>query len=562
MASFPRVIKHGSGRILRIQNDFLAVRFNPEFNIKDKRVFLDKFNAELEFVEQKNGFKTSDRYDWISPNESKDMNFPPGFVDTLDKEFPKEILNVSPIYKFDKVPGRGAYTTIISDVLLIRFSDYITDKEIPRYAKLMGEYGLEYDEEFSKLLGVYNYFLLSTDRQENIFDLKEKLIREIEGIKNVEFDYLPVYSPLHLKPDDEYYHEQWNMVQIKAGGTDLVPSGTAWDENTGSTSVVVAILDRGVQLNHPDLIPNLYSNGFKVDTSLDVSQRVIAGGEPVRMVGIGANPHGTEVAGIISARINNGIPFDESETKEGVAGLAGGLDGEPTSGCKLLPIALAEFSSSNLGASIWLAASQGANVLNISFGSISWDTDVVSSIIDVQVSLNQVVICASTGNDTSASFIDFPASHLNVLACGASDKSDLRKPESNYLSGSNPNTGVTVVAPGVDIPTTTFLETIDGLDPGYLPIMSGASKIYFGETSAAAAHVSGLAALILSKNNTLSAQEVRNYIEQNADKENQSIYVYCLKEGFTNGPWDEQVGYGRINVLRTLSAVPSPPMIP
>ena len=128
---------------------------------------------------------------------------------------------------------------------------------------------------------------------------------------------MPLIVPLTLIPNDVQFNNQWNMTRIKAGGVGT----TAWDLTTGSEEVVICVIDSGCNLAHPDLIPYA-SSGVNLDT-------MIADGSafgPANVIG-----HGTAVAGIIAAKINNLLT---------VAGVAGK--------CKILPLALVAWSTDEL----------------------------------------------------------------------------------------------------------------------------------------------------------------------------------------------------------------------
>jgi subtilisin family serine protease len=153
-----------------------------------------------------------------------------------------------------------------------------------------------------------------------------------------------------------------------------------------------------------------------------------------------------------------------------------------------------------------------------------------------------IVICAPTDNSGLAS-IAYPASNPNVIACGASDKSDKRCSFSNY------GTELSIVAPGTMIVTTDAT----GLVP------SDIYKSNWEGTSAAAPQVAGLAALLFSKYPALTSKKVRDIIERSADKVGGYTYSAFKPSGapYPNGTWNDKTGYGRINVLKALEIAPS-----
>jgi hypothetical protein len=160
-----------------------------------------------------------------------------------------------------------------------------------------------------------------------------------------------------------------------------------------------------------------------------------------------------------------------------------------------------------------------------------------------------LVLVAATGNEDIAQS-RFPGSDSRTIAVGGSNRDDERKRVGD--ASSEPTWGacygpdLDVVAPCIEIPTTDRLG-----GAGYGP---GDYYDRFNGTSAATPHVAGLAGLILSLRPTLSNVEVRTIIESTADKISPSFYAYSLIGTKPNGTWNEEVGYGRINVERALLA--------
>jgi subtilisin family serine protease len=333
------------------------------------------------------------------------------------------------------------------------------------------------------------------------------------------------------------------MTQIQA------PAG--WNITTGSSSVVVCILDMGCDLTHPDLESQFSTPGINLHT-------MMPDGSPT-------GHHGTACAGIVAAVFNNTL---------GVAGLAGN--------CRIMPLARQNSTDMETAAGIRYAANNGARVISMSFGRYApgdgevpsgWDFTIIDSAIDHAVNDRGCVLCAASGNEDSGTHNRYPARHPLVIACGASDKEDNRKTPSspdgeNWGSNfgvnnySGKKTGISVVAPGVFIPTTD-LQDADGYNrnkggpitrQGVYHSTSGDKGgnyfYWFNGTSAATPHVAGLAALLLSQYPTLTNIQVRNIIEQTAEKV--GTVPYAKKPGFPNGSRNQEMGYGRINVLRAL----------
>jgi thermitase len=258
-------------------------------------------------------------------------------------------------------------------------------------------------------------------------------------------------------PNDQLYQEeyQWNLPVI---GTEQ-----GWGISRGDEDITIAVVDTGVDLDHPDLVNRLV--------------------EGYNILGENSNPdddngHGTHVAGIIASETNN---------REGIAGL--------TWFNKIMPIKA--MSAEGYGTTfdiakgiIW-AVDNGANVINLSLGNYK-ESNVLKRAIRYAYN-NNVVMVAAAGND-GTSQPSYPAAYPEVLSVSAVNYDGTLADFSNYGSYIN------ISAPGVYIPSTYFNEQYASL--------SG--------TSMAAPHVAGLAGLIKSANPELTNNEVMSIIQTSA----------------------------------------------
>jgi len=288
-----------------------------------------------------------------------------------------------------------------------------------------------------------------------------------------------------------------------------IKATSAWEETKGDEDIIIAILDTGVDLNHPDINEKIHSTGYdfiNVDSNATDDEG-----------------HGTHVAGIAAAETHN---------NEGVAGVAWN--------CKILPVKVLD----NLGVGsyaemidgiIW-AADHGADVINLSLGGPFPSTSLESALRYAHEM--DVVNVAAAGNDGGA--VLYPAAYDEYcLAVAATNDSDERVTFENsstdplYQWESNAGPEIDVAAPGHEI---FSLVPTWYLPPGSLPYY------YFSGTSQAAPHVAGLAALIKSVKPHLTADQIMNIIRLAADDVN---YVNNF------GP-DNYLGYGRINMDTSL----------
>jgi Subtilase family len=287
-------------------------------------------------------------------------------------------------------------------------------------------------------------------------------------------------------PNDPSFANQWGLSKINCPA--------AWNRTTGAGNVVVAVIDTGVDLDHPELAPLLVPGTDMVDLGANPTAPAgfrfegdFQGRDNVPQDEVG---HGTHVAGTIACLSNNGL---------GVAGV--------TWACRIMPVrVLARIvninnsadvrgtgSAADIASGIRWAVDNGARVLNLSLGGTT-DTQVERDAIAYAIAHGAVVVAAmgnafQQGNPTS-----FPAAYPNVVAVGAIDSGDHR---ANF---SQTGAHIDIAAPGVGILSTVWND-------GFTT-MSG--------TSMASPHVAGVAALILSCNGNLSGPQVADILRQTA----------------------------------------------
>ena len=332
-------------------------------------------------------------------------------------------------------------------------------------------------------------------------------------------------------PNDPLYSQQWSLKQINAPAT--------WEITKGDSSIVIAIVDSGVEWAHPDLAANIWINPG--ESGLDALGRDKRTNEidddgngyvddwhgwdlvgsnyetfaPGATMGdnnpapTGSNnEHGTHVAGIAAAVTNNGI---------GVASLA--------SNCRILPVkCTADNDTRENGPEILAgytgivyAATMGAAVINCSWGGPG-GSQMGQDVIDFATQRGSLVVAAA-GNNYSETFFS-PASYRNVLSVAATDQNDQRAWFSNY--GDN----VDVCSPGVSILSTLYPETYFVLDG----------------TSMASPLVASLAALVRGKFPTYSNLQAA-----------EQIRVTCDDISAANPSYSGRLGRGRINALNALT---------
>ncbi len=341
--------------------------------------------------------------------------------------------------------------------------------------------------------------------------------------------------------NDPLFNQQWGLLNTgQNNGTNGADINIcqAWGITRGRDVVSIAVIDEGVDLNHPDLINNLLP-GF--DATGNGSN-----GAPQ-----GNDAHGTACAGIIAASGNNGI---------GISGVA--------PNCRIIPVRV--IINGFIDTDIWAADGinwswqNGADIL-----SNSWRFGTASNLITTAINnattqgrggLGCPVLFAA-GNFNSG--VVYPASLQNTIAVGAISMCNERKRSSSNSNNVNPGVSadpqgtscdgedwwgscfgaeLDLVAPGVLI-NTTDISGIAGYD-------NGDYTASFNGTSSACPHAAGVMALILSVNRCLTGQEARNILELSCEKVGN--YCYTPTSNRPNGYWNNQMGYGRINALKAV----------
>ena len=315
--------------------------------------------------------------------------------------------------------------------------------------------------------------------------------------------------------DDPLLGAQW-WIETQTADACLVPGAAinlpaAWDITTGRAETVIAVLDTGMDLGHPELASQLFPRGED-----DWNFTLQSAKEPVDAAG-----HGTAVAGLAAAIAGNDM---------GITGVA--------PGCRLMPLKIdgLDLVFNLIDALEYLTEKAQARrdlrfVVNASFGIGGQSTLVESTLRNAREA--GIVLCFSAGNDGGA--VDYPASSSEVIAVGAVIGTGERKTPRDctgetWASARGPE--LDLVAPGVAM-VTTDIRNAGGYEPGdFNPKFNG--------TSAAAPLVAGVAALMLSANPDLTALRVQEILAETA------LDGAGSADEDTPG-FDEFMGWGRLD---------------
>ena len=354
----------------------------------------------------------------------------------------------------------------------------------------------------------------------------KSIINEYYQNSCLEHAQLNCLCELDFSPDDYDFEKQWsfrNTGQTEGTPNVDIDACEAWDITTGSPSVVIADLDTGIDLDHPDLTANIWINPGEIpgNEKDDDENGYIDDINGWDFSDDDNNPsdyqgHGTHTAGTIAAVTNNST---------GVAGIAGG---NGSGGCKIMICKIFPYAyDDSIAEAFKYAADNGAVISSNSWGySFSVPlSPIIESSINYFISTADGTVVFSAGNeDSDDPAWGYPASYPPVIAVAATDHNDRKAYFSNY------GAWVDVSAPGVNI-----LSTIIN---GY-----GAKD----GTSMACPHVAGVAALLFSANPGITGIQVRRQIEMSADN------IDALNPGY-----EGLLGAGRVNAYDALQGGPWP----
>ncbi|RMA75318.1 subtilase family protein [Petrotoga olearia] len=328
--------------------------------------------------------------------------------------------------------------------------------------------------------------------------------KKIEGIRYVEPNYTDREIPVIKSTDSKTQKEMGSSTlnQVEEGYPDYkdkqyalkkIGAESAWEKATGE-GVIVGLLDTGTDGTHPDLVDQLVEGydpylGVTIDPAIDYD----------------SDGHGTHTAGIIAAK----------DDGQGVVGLA--------PDAKIMPIRI--FNPGYIGdyavadGIVW-AVDHGADVLSNSWGGGGY-SNILKDAFDYALT-NDVVVVASSGNDTTDQFWHYPSAFTGVIGVAASDALD------EITDFSSRGEYVSVAAPGNNVISSipVRLAVSDGV--------VGEPFAYWAGTSMACPYVSALAALIKEEYPDANVYQIRKMIEEGA--------VDIDEDGY-----DTSAGYGRIS---------------
>jgi subtilisin family serine protease len=321
----------------------------------------------------------------------------------------------------------------------------------------------------------------------------ERLITALQNHPDVEYAEPDFTAEAIATPNDPLFmnDQQWHLTMINAPA--------AWDISTGSSNVVVAVVDSGVNANHPDLAGKILSSGYDYVAN-DTNP-------------MDENGHGTAVAGVVSPACNNDL---------GIAGVSW-LS-------MILPVRVLNANGSGsysaISSGITYAADKGARIINMSLGGTS-SSKTLQAAVNYAWNKNCILVAASGNNGNNIAV--YPAACSNVVAVAASDSLDGHPTWSSYGSY------IDVAAPGVDI------ATLYGAD----------QYAWWTGTSFSSPVTAGVFALMVSKKPELSNTQLVNLLLNNCD----DIGIAGYDTYFGNGRVNADRAVAAVANLETMAPV-------
>lgn len=334
-------------------------------------------------------------------------------------------------------------------------------------------------------------------------------------------------------PNDALYSRQWGLYND--GSFSNAPATVdadidmelAWDIETGDPNMIVAVIDSGLRLSHPEFSGRIWTNTAEVADGTDTDNNgfiddLSAGWDFINNDNDPADDHGhgSNVAGIAFATGNNGTGYAGVNWNSKVM-ICKALDNNNSG------------SYAAMAGSIYYAVDNGAKVINMSIGG-SGNSSTLSDAIDYCYNNGVVLVACMMNFNDNVSY--YPAAYNRTIAVGSTDPDDTRSDPFFWsgTSGSNFGNHIDIVAPG------NYMYGISAWsDTNY--------NSYWGGTSQATPLVAGVVSLLFAQDPSLTFEEIRTILRDSAEDQ-----VGDPLEDISG--FDIYYGYGRLNAHNALTS--------
>ena len=449
----------------------------------------------------------------------------------------------------EAIPPGAAF--VPGDILVKRQPDKLGTRQ--QAAGFAAAYGLTHITSLPSGVDVLRVSLAPQALQHGVLDAKLRLplgaenalkALTLDTIHRLRMDPTVEYAePNWLRqpsrvPTDQFFNAQWHY--------ELINLPEAWDTTVGSDSVIVAVIDTGVLVQHPDLSTRLIG-GF--DFISDPLQANDGDGIEPNAEDPGDDPqgasssfHGTHVAGTVGAVTDNasgvaGVTWQTRIMPLRVLGVQGGTAAD---------ISQAIYYAAGLPNVSGTVPPERADIINMSLGGLGFSQTEQDAILAARA--QGVIVIAAAGNANTSAFHS-PASLVGVISVAAVDLNSAKAPYSNFGSG------IDVAAPGGN---TSVDHNGDGYADGVLSTLGTDQgdfnfRFYQG-TSMAAPHVAGVVALMLAVNPSLTPDDIDRLLAGT----HPSTTIRITRDLGQPG-WDDIFGHGLIDAAAAVIVAGSIP---
>ncbi|GAB4396933.1 MAG: hypothetical protein OHK0053_12170 [Microscillaceae bacterium] len=399
--------------------------------------------------------------------------------------------------------------------VLIYFNDFT---DLALLSSFIIQSGSQWEGELN--LGKYRAWVIRLPKgHHNLFELGLTLSQNVPGVFLAQPNFISEMKN-HYLPNDSFFNSQWFLNQISDADID---APEAWDLTTGSSSIVVGVLDGdGYDVSHPDFVGKLSSPYDAVNDNNNPS--------PI----LDFESHGTPCAGLVAGATDNSLGVASVGFNIRVCPIRIGFNQQESGSFSTSSEIIARAATHLIALEGVVAVSNSYSGGNDPARAISYE----AMRTQTRGGLGAVIL-ASTGNSGELNNEVYPCYYPFVVGVGASSSNDEKADFSNYGDSTD------VVAPGVST------LTIDNSgESGFNGFASSNNYTFFNGTSAACPVAAGVVGLIASVNPNLNERQLTEILLSTCDKRGSTQYTNT--NGYPYGTWNELMGYGRVNAFEAV----------